>query len=346
MQITKSVYLMTLGLFCQPQGIASEASGHQHAHMHAEKGLAAAFNFPGYANLCDLNMVFRDVNAPRTARSAKASRSDSDNMGRKPVQRDESRAQVGPMKVFDNLYFVGNAGVSAWLLGDDAGYILIDTLTSNEAAEKYIIGGMQELGLDPTKIKHLIVTHAHGDHYGGHRLFKGKYNLPVTMSETDWQLALTLPEHPRFGPAPDNGVTVKHGETLTVGNSSLTVHVTPGHTMGTISPVFTVYDNGVPYKAALWGGTGFNFGVNPEQFAAYAEAAQRFKKNAMKENVVVFLSNHGKRDGSIEKMEQLAERGEDEPHPFVMGDKALEVFDVLEQCAMAQYDRIKDGQYP
>ncbi len=325
--------------------LASEYEvAHNHAHLHAEKGIAASELFPGYASLCDLEMVFRNVNVPREKRDSSPNRS-KDNAGRGQARQREAIVPPEPMAVFDNFFFVGNQGVSAWLLGDEEGYILLDSMTTNEQAEDIVMAGIKKLGIDPAKIKHFLVTHAHGDHYGGHRYIKKTLGLDVTMSEVDWQLSKKMSDHPRFGPSPKNGIAVEDGDIIVAGNTELEVHVTPGHTMGTISPVFTVYDNGKPYRAALWGGTGFNFGVNPEQFAAYANSAQRFKKHAEEENVQVFFSNHGRRDGSIEKMQALKTRGAGDSHPFVMGKKALDVYEVLGQCAMAQYDRIVSGQY-
>jgi len=313
------------------------------AEQLAKIGISAGAYFPGYTNLCDLTMTFRDVNAPRD-RAATPRRKDSADAKKSPQEHSRGK-EPGPMQVFDNLYFVGNAGVSAWVLGDEDGYILIDALTSNKEARETIIGGMKTLGLNPDKIAYLVITHAHGDHYGGFRYLTQEYGMPVVMSEADWKLAEIMPEHPKFGPAPalEGNIAVTDGTILSAGNAEMEIRVTPGHTMGTISPLFTVYDNGQPFRAALWGGTGFNFGVKPAQFAAYAKSASNFKALAEEQDVTVFLSNHGKRDGSIEKMEQLARRPPGALHPFDMGKHATDVFDVLSNCAMAQYHRVKSG---
>ena len=315
------------------------------AEQFAQKGVAAGTYFPGYTNLCDLTMTFRDVN-PHRDRATTPRRKDSADAKKSPRERSPGK-EIGPTQVFDNLYFVGNAGVSAWVLGDEDGYILIDALTSNKEARETIIGGMKTLGLQPEKIAYLVITHAHGDHYGGFRYLTQAYGMPVVMSEADWKLAEIMPEHPRFGPAPalKGNIAVTDGTILSAGNAEMEIRVTPGHTMGTISPLFTVYDNGQPFRAALWGGTGFNFGVKLAQFADYAKSASNFKALAEEQDVTVFLSNHGKRDGSIEKMEQLALRVPGAPHPFDMGKHATDVFEILSNCAMAQYHRVKSGDY-
>jgi metallo-beta-lactamase class B len=244
------------------------------------------------------------------------------------------------------LYFVGNAGVSAWLVGTpEDGFVLFDALTSNEAAEQDIIGGMASLGLDPKDIKRFIISHGHGDHYGGHRYLVQTLGLPVEMSARDWELSSRLGTHPRFGPAPQEGLTIDDGEQIVLGDTIINLYVTSAHTPGTISPIITVYDGGEPHRAILWGGTGLNFGPDPRQLRDYAASASRLRELSTQQGVDIFLSNHPARDGSDERMRALLDRGEGGRHPFVMGTAALGVFDVLENCATAQAVRIETGQY-
>ncbi len=319
--------------------LAQESSEpHNHPELHAEKGLQAAEHFPGYASLCDLEMVFRNVNVLKTdpPRASRPSRPQTGSRDRSGADRS-----APAMRVFDNLYFVGNQAVSSWLLGTEDGYILIDAMNSDDDARSIIEAGILSLGLDPTAIKYLLITHAHGDHFGGYQYIKETYGPRIVMSEADWQLASQLAEHPRFGLPPDKDLSVVDGDELTAGSTTIDIYVTTAHTPGTINPVFTVYDYGEPYRAILWGGTGFNFGPNSGRLNAYAASAQRMREVAMSEGVSVFLSNHGRRDGSLEKMKQLGQRRSGDPHPFVQGEELFAIFDVLEQCALAQSDRIQ-----
>lgn len=311
------------------------------AEQQAALGVKAAEQFPGLGGLCDLTMAMRDVNAPRPEGAGRPGRGEGRPRGDRPGRGDGEQVAAPAMRVFDNLYFVGNAGVSAWVVGDESGYILIDALTSNDAAKSEIDGGMRALGLDPAKIKYLLITHAHGDHFGGYRYIVDTYKPTVVMSEPDWQLAATLQPHPRFGSPPPRGMSVKDGDTLTAGRTKITIHVTPGHTLGTISPIFTVTDKGAPHTAALWGGTGFNFGRNEKQLQIYADSALAYKALAEREGVDVFLSNHPSRDGSLDKMQKLAARKPGAPNPFVLGKQSLVAFDVLSHCASAQAARLR-----
>lgn len=314
----------------------------------AAKGMVVADLFPGLTNLCDLDMRFQNVNLPRSERAEQGGAVEGQRRsGGRQRSGGGERAGLEAMQVFDDLYFLGNSGVAAWLVGtEEDGFVLFDSLTSNEVAEADIIGGMRELGLDPGKVKHFIVSHGHGDHYGGHRYISEKLGLPVSMSAPDWALARTLGEHPRFGPAPTEGATIDDGQVIRLGDTVINLYVTSAHTPGTISPIITVHDNGVPHHLVLWGGTGLNFGPDEQRLREYAASSERLRKLSLEQGVDIFLSNHPARDGSAEKMRALASRRAGEPHPFVMGADAVKVFDILQYCPLAQAERIAKGAYP
>lgn len=337
------------------QDVAAPAT--QTPEQLAARGMAAAPLFPGLASLCDLDMIFRNVNLPRPPRETNDAGGTSDRAPRGAERAGQSRGQrpqgrqeqagLGPMQVFDDLYFLGNDAVSAWLVGsEEHGYVLFDALNTNEEAERDIIGGMEQLGLDPGKIRQFIVTHGHGDHYGGHRYLSERLGLPVTLSAPDWALVRTLGEHPRFGPAPLDGDTVADGQVIQLGDTVIRIFVTSAHTPGTISPIITVHDNGQPHRAILWGGTGLNFGADEQRLREYAASAARMREIAREAGVDLYVSNHPARDGSAESMRQLAGRGAGDPHPFVTGPETIRAFDLLEYCPLAQAERIATGQYP
>ncbi len=347
------------GLQTQVTGSQSEVSGSQHssrvlplssaeaslsAQQHAALGLDAAKMAPGYANLCNLDARIRNVNLPRTAGVSGGRRAEQDADSKRGQSRARQRkrvtsAPIPPTQVFDNLYFLGTASVGAWLYGTEEGYILIDGLNNDQEAERYIIRGMASLGLNPKAIKHIVVTHAHGDHYGGADYMAERLGVEIMMSAPDWKLASFLGNHPRFGPPPKSGITVTDGQVLTLGEGSMTLHITPGHTPGTLSPVFKVYDNGESHMAMLWGGTGFNFGPYRQIFLKYANSAAKMRRIARNAGVDVFLSGHPKRDGSDQLITQLQQRDVQQPHPFVKGEQGYALFTVLEQCALAQAAR-------
>jgi L-ascorbate metabolism protein UlaG (beta-lactamase superfamily) len=91
-----------------------------------------------------------------------------------------------PAKVFDNLYFVGQSEYSAWAVTTSDGIILMDAIFDYSVDDE-VVGGLKRLGLDPARIKCVIVSHAHGDHVGGARFLQDR-GAHVVMSAADWDL--------------------------------------------------------------------------------------------------------------------------------------------------------------
>ena len=191
-----------------------------------------------------------------------------------------------PAKVFDNLYFVGGKIHSAWALTTKDGIILFDTIYPYNS-EELIIGGMKKLGLDPRNIKYLIVSHAHGDHIGGAEMLQtryGKSGMRVVMAGPDWDLVEKYPNRYKTM-APKRDMVATDGMKLTLGESTVTITHTPGHTPGTLSYTFQVLDKGRPVNVAYSGGTAFNFVNNTpdpgiKNFQIYIDSQQRFAANA------------------------------------------------------------------
>jgi metallo-beta-lactamase class B len=128
---------------------------------------------------------------------------------------------------------------------------------------------------------------------------------------------------------------------IRLGTSTVRVHLTPGHTHGTISSVLPVHDNGVPHTAVLWGGTLFNFRDAPDdprlkRLETYAASAARFREVARKAGADILLSNHTAYDGSTVKLPALAGRKAGAPNPYIIGaDSVQRYLKVAEECAIA-----------
>lgn len=258
------------------------------------------------------------------------------------IAREIARPVPEPGKAFDNLFYVGAAWVSAWAIKTSQGIILIDALNNNKEAAEVIDPGLRKVGLNPADIKYVIVTHAHGDHYGGATYLQQKHGAKVVMSDQDWTESekggVITSAH--WGPMPKRDVTVRDGEKVTLGDTSVTAYVTPGHTVGTITPVFEVSSGGRKHRVLLWGGTAFNFGNNIPRLDSYAAATERMAKLAQAEGIDVMISNHAAYDGAFAKLAQLKKQGSMEPNPFVIGTPAVvRGLQAMGECARAQKDR-------
>src|SRR5512139_487568 len=241
-------------------------------------------------------------------------------------------AAVEPARVFDNLYFVGDRTTSAWALTTSAGIILIDA-GFHYNVEGTIVGGMRKLGLKPEEIKYVIVSHGHNDHFGGASYLQKTFKARIVMSEADWEHMVTWPQRGSPAPFPDRDVVVKDGDSIRLGDQSVRIVVTPGHTPGTISPLFEVRDGAQRHFVGYWGGDGAGH-LDPAGLRTYAAAVDRFI--SLDPRVDVPLSNHVVADGALLKLPLLAARKPGQPHPFVTGNAEFRAWaGVLKSCAEA-----------
>src|SRR4029079_6775048 len=257
-----------------------------------------------------------------------------------PGPPDRSRWHAEPVKVFDNLYFLGQTEDSSWAVTTSAGIILIDTIY-DYSVEDEVVNGMKKLGLDPTQIKYAIVSHGHGDHSGGAKYLQDHLATRIILSAADWDLL-----DRSAGTKPRRDMVATDGQKLTLGDTTLTMYITPGHTLGTISTLIPVKDRGMTHMAAYWGGTAFNWVRGPAAYIAperpatfwfqtYPASAQRFRDIVTKAKADVILSNHTKYDSTPAKTRALASRGPRAPHPYVVGTASVRRFlTVAEECAL------------
>ena len=244
-------------------------------------------------------------------------------------------------KAFDNLYYVGLGGVSAWAIKTSAGIILIDALNSSSDIDETLIPGMKKLGLDPSQIKYVIISHAHGDHYGGAQALVDKFHPRIISSDVDWAIMEGPPRFTaNFSPAPKRDMTIVDGEKLTLGDTTITMYITPGHTPGTISSIFPVKDKGKQHYAAIWGGTSFNFQMTMENFKyfnSYAESATRLAEAARKVGADVMLSNHPRNDDTVIKFAAMKTQKPGDSNPWIVGTQAVQNFlTVASECGKAR----------
>ena len=228
--------------------------------------------------------------------------------------------KVPPIKIFDNLYYVGPGYVSVWLIPTPAGLILIDT--AEEPYVDHVIDSIRQAGFDPRQIRYIVISQGHLDHFGGAARIQELSGARVVALAEDWTLIEAAGKSTPNRSAvrvPVRDSVVKDGDTLTLGGMTFTFYKTPGHTPGTLSSEFLVYDNGVPSKAFMMGGSGPRGGLD-----AARELVQSADRIAKIPGIQVAVQTHSwlnsepyPNGGVFERALKLAARRPGDPHPFI-----------------------------
>jgi metallo-beta-lactamase class B len=234
--------------------------------------------------------------------------------------------------VFDELYFVGTDDHASWAVVTSEGIMLLDTVFDYATGES-IVGGLGKLGFDPADIELVIISHGHGDHHGGAKYLQDEFGARIVMGAADWDLV----EADTRNPIPRRDIEGVDGMSFTLGDTTITLYETPGHTYGTLSSIISVQDGDSQHTAAYWGGTSIRTSTPSDRVELYIDSAVRFRTLAEQAGADVLLANHLIFDGSREKLPQLASRQPGEQHPYVVGfDTIRRYLTVAETCARAE----------
>ncbi len=229
---------------------------------------------------------------------------------------DRETQYVEPFQIFDNVYYVGIDWVAAYVIETSEGLILIDSLYGSWV--RPLVNNIAKLGLNPADVKYVINTHGHFDHAGGSRFFQNAYGARIVMAEEDWQLAETKPELPAFYmPVPHRDIVAEDGDLITLGDTTIELFKTPGHTEGVLTLRYQVRDGDQTYTAITLGGVGLNFS-GTERTQQYLDSYARLQ--SMQEGVSVSLPNHAAMGDVFERAAELARRQSGDAHPFVDAD--------------------------
>ena len=239
-----------------------------------------------------------------------------------------------PAKVADNLYFLGTKIHSAWALAGSQGIIVLEALFDYAAPDE-ISGGMKKLGLDVNKVKYVIISHAHADHDGGAKFLQDTIrSAHLVYGGPDWDAIDRSTNH--AGGKPKRDTVATDGMMLSVGDASVRIVTTPGHTPGTISFLFEVKDNGKPLRIAYVGGTAIPFNGNAAYYDGYIASVRKMAQAAADFGATALMSNHTEFDNAFYKAHTAANRKPGEANPFDVGEAGVgRYFTMVEECTTA-----------
>ncbi len=244
-----------------------------------------------------------------------------------------------PTQIFDNLYAFGRSGAVVYAITTSEGIILIDSGYPDQV-ESVLAPGLAALGLDADDIRYVIVAHGHRDHYGGSRHLQQEHGASIVLSAADWDF---MEQYRTGGPGdpPERDVVAQDGEPIVLGDTSVTPIFVPGHTPGAIGVLFDVRDGDTTHTAAMFGGTILiSSRISDEGLEQYLDSLDRFAAAAAEQGADVEIQNHPIIDNMSGKLAELANRGANDPHPFVVGEAAYQDFlSVISACTELELAR-------
>ena len=240
-----------------------------------------------------------------------------------------------PAKVADNLYFLGTKAHHSWALVGSDGIVVFEALFEYASADE-IEDGFRKLGLDGSKVKYIVLSHAHGDHDGGARFVQDIFkNARMVYGAPDWDAVAKATNRP--GGTPKRDLDGTDGMKLSVGDTSVQIVTMPGHTAGTLSYLFEIKDHGRPLRVAYVGGTAIPFNGDAAYYDQYIGSSRKMARAAADFGATVLLSNHTEFDNGYYKAHTAANRkAADVANPFDVGAAGVaRYFAVVESCATA-----------
>lgn len=248
-----------------------------------------------------------------------------------------SAPALTPVKLFDNLYAVGNSESVVYALTTSDGIVLLDSGHPGDI-ETLVLPGLGSLGLDPAEIKYVLIGHGHNDHYGG-AAFLQEQGARIGSTAADWETIAAEAPSRLFGnaPKPARDLVLQEGEPLVVGDTTITLVEIPGHTPGSLAFIFPVQDGANSHMAGLFSGTVLAAGFVPlPGLKQYITSVSHYLETAERLQVDVEVQNHPIFDDTPGRIAALATRAPGAPHPFVMGTERYGRFwNVISACMQA-----------
>lgn len=217
-----------------------------------------------------------------------------------------------PFRIMDNLYYVGTQELASFLFVTPQGDILMNS--DYESSVPVIKASVEKLGFKFSDIKILIAGHAHPDHVEGDAMLKELTGAQVVVGRLD---ADKTREFRPGGKEHPIDRLVDEGETVSLGGTTLTAHLMPGHTKGCLAWSTTLKENGKSYYTFIECSLNGQFLQVLDNYPGMIDDFRATFKKARTFPVEVFLSSHASFFNMAAKYKEMQKRGPGDPNPFV-----------------------------
>lgn len=217
---------------------------------------------------------------------------------------------IAPFKVAGNLYYVGTADLACYLIVTTEGNILINTGLAASAA--LIKSNIQALGFSLADTKILLTTQAHYDHVGAMAEIKKITGAKMMVDYADAQVIADggISDYDLkgdvcvFEPIKVDRV-LRAGDSINLGNTSLVMLHHPGHTKGSCSYIFNLWENGRKYRVLIANLPTIPTDKKFSQLNAYPNIARDYActlKAMRKIKFDIWVASHGVQFSLLEKV--------------------------------------------
>ena len=262
---------------------------------------------------------------------------------------------IAPMKIFDNVFALGNSGTTVYVFRTPAGLLMIGRAGRQRrpgddgASGVAIVARVPDArpgssaGEDDSRDPRACGS------FRRRVIFPGTFRLEGLRVgsglERDGELPLAAwcADRPGGTPLPKHDGEIRDGEPIVLGDFRITPVAVPGHTPGSMGFIFPVKDQGTSHTAALFGGAWLTPQIlSDEALQTFLTSVRRFKDATKGARVDVLLQNHMLMVPIQEKLDKLALRKKGESNPFVVGATEYQKFlDVMEGCTRVNLARRK-----
>lgn len=233
-------------------------------------------------------------------------------------------SRVAPFTVIENIHYVGTSNAGAFLVTTSEGHVLIDSGYPGTA--EWLREDIERLGFRVGDIKYLLNTHAHSDHVGGHAQFRQWTGARTLVSAADAPVLIDggrsdfrSDGREQWTPVTPDGL-VRDGDEVRIGGTTLTAHLTPGHTKGNTTWTTRIGHGGRTLDVVFVGSMGLSAGVPLVGNERYPQIADDYARSFALLRTLpsdVFLAFHADHFDMPARRERLEKGGG--PNPFVDG---------------------------
>lgn len=237
---------------------------------------------------------------------------------------EELNQPAVPFRIIGNIYYVGASDIASYLIHTPAGDIVLDGGLVQTAPQ--IEANIKTLGFKLSDVKILLNSHAHSDHAGGFAELKKRSSAKLVAMDGDaQQLArgghgdFFFGDTSLFPPvAPDR--VIHDGDTVSLGGTTMTAHLTAGHTRGCTTWTMTARDGKKDYNVVFFCSAsvlnGYELVAGLGHPTSYPGIAEDYEKSFRVWKALpcdVFLGAHGQFFDLTEKYEALKNGAQKNP---------------------------------